>query len=126
MTERRKCIHIRDNGQQCAATPQRNSAYCFAHDPAKSDARNAARRRGGINSHGKFPLVVDARATAPESAEDIKRLLGELVAKVQQGQIDPRTMDAIQRTLKTQLQAIQVADIERRLAQIEQRTEAAK
>ena len=118
MTERRKCIHIRDD-KQCAATPQRNSKYCFSHDPAKADARNAARRRGGINSHGKYRMVVDAKAKPPQTAAELKALLANLTAGVLRGEVDPKLLDLISRSATVQLNAIKTTDLEQRLAEIE-------
>src|SRR5438105_43541 len=122
MTERRKCIHIRDNGRSCAATPQRNSEFCFAHDSTKAEARKAARRRGGINSHGRYRTVVDAKAKPPQTAAELKALLANLTAGVLRGEVDPKLLDLISRSATVQLNAIKTTDLEQRLAQMEERT----
>jgi hypothetical protein len=41
------CATCRKDGQPCTAPVRPGSAYCFAHDPAQAEARQAAREKGG-------------------------------------------------------------------------------
>ena len=45
----RRCSATRSDGQPCGATPQRDSQYCFSHDPAKRELAADARRLGGLH-----------------------------------------------------------------------------
>jgi hypothetical protein len=121
MPERRTCAHV-NNDKRCKATPQRDSEFCFFHNPAKGEARSAARRRGGMRSHGQYSMVVDSKAKAPQTAGELKALLAELTAGVLRGHVDPKVLEVVSRSATVQLQAIKIADLERRLAEIEKAT----
>jgi len=43
------CKKTNKNGSRCKAFAQKDSAYCFTHDPTRSLARHRARQRGGHN-----------------------------------------------------------------------------
>src|SRR5437588_13090307 len=118
MTESRRCVYVRDD-KRCRAAPQRDSEYCWTHDSTKAEARKAARRRGGINSHGKYRMVVDAKAKPPQTAAELKALLANLTAGVLRGEVDPKLLDLISRSATVQLNAIKTTDIEQRLSEIE-------
>ena len=47
MVGNRACSAVLDTGRQCGATPQRESDYCFWHDPEQAEAASEARRLGG-------------------------------------------------------------------------------
>lgn len=47
MLGNRTCSAVLDTGRQCGATPQRETDYCFWHDPEQVEAAAEARRLGG-------------------------------------------------------------------------------
>lgn len=51
MTTQRTCEATRKNGEKCRMPPLQGSAYCWAHDPAKTRERAEARKRGGRMAH---------------------------------------------------------------------------
>lgn len=44
----KKCTHVKDDGKRCRAYAQRDSLFCFSHDPGKSEQRVLAVKSGGI------------------------------------------------------------------------------
>jgi hypothetical protein len=85
-------------------------------------AKRVARHVGGMRSHGQYSMVVDSKAKAPQTAGELKALLAELTAGVLRGHVDPKVLEVVSRSATVQLQAIKIADIEQRLAQIEEYT----
>jgi len=58
------CKATTSTGEPCQAPSQRDSDFCFHHDPSQAPARAEARKRGGRHSHG---LQMD-----PDSIPDIQ------------------------------------------------------
>ena len=44
----KSCCHAHADGRPCRATPMRDAAFCFWHDPDKSEEAAEARRLGGL------------------------------------------------------------------------------
>ena len=59
--------------------------------------------------------------SVPESAGDVKRMLAEAMAGVRTGKIDPKLGSTLGYLAMSLLRAFEVADLEQRLEQLEQR-----
>ena len=99
----RRCCHQNDNGTHCQAHPQRDSQYCFFHDPdpAAQQKTAEARRAGGvIRSRG---IEAEAAPILPpnlpllslKTPAAVAGLYEETINQVRQGQIDLRAANTI-------------------------------
>jgi hypothetical protein len=114
----RACIGTTGNGTPCQATPQSGSSFCFLHDPNKTEEQRRARQAGGSTRAAK---VLDAETPAKviQSVADVKGLLSETIHQVRTGAIDPKIGNCIGYLSGILLKAIEVGDIEERLAAME-------
>lgn len=112
------CIGTTTNGTPCRATPQSGSAFCFLHDPDKGDEQRRARQAGGNTRAAK---VLDAETPAKDvkSVADVKGLLSDTIHQVRTGVIDPKVANCVGYLSGILLKAIEVGDIEERLAAME-------
>jgi hypothetical protein len=78
----RRCGASRGDGQPCGATPQRDSEYCFSHDPAKRELAADARRLGGLHRRQEKTVrqVYDVRGLA--TPQDMLRHLEVTAAEL--------------------------------------------
>jgi len=112
------CIGTTANGTPCRATPQSGSAFCFLHDPHKSEEQRRARQAGG-STRGVKVLDADTPARDIKSVADVKGLLSETIHQVRTGAIDPKVGNCVGYLSGILLKAIEVGDIEERLAAME-------
>ena len=114
----RQCTQVKADGARCQANAITGSDYCFAHDPARAEDRQAARQAGG--RVGKTKVLPPETADAPLSrATDVVALLGETINQVRRGEVDPRVANTVGYLSATLLRALEVGDIEERLAGLE-------
>ncbi|HTD23628.1 MAG TPA: hypothetical protein VK738_13305 [Terriglobales bacterium] len=88
----RRCQHVFQNGDQCKATPQKDKAYCFFHDPEQQQKRSAARRQGGAagrRARAEIVLPADGPVKPLKEVAQLEELMEETIHKVQRGEIDP-------------------------------------
>jgi hypothetical protein len=112
------CKQTKEDGTPCQTNAMAGSDYCFFHDPAKADEREAARRAGG--SVGKTAVLPSDTPDVPlSSVADVIALLGRTVNQVRRGQIDPKVANAIGYLTGTLLRALEQGDIEKRVAELE-------
>ena len=113
------CIATTEDGAPCRATPQRDSEFCFMHDPAHEKEMAEARRLGGLRRR---------KEKAVEGAYDIEGL--ENVAQVRRivhiAVVDTLSLEnsiARSRSLaylaQVSLKALEVGEFEERLRSLE-------
>ena len=73
-----KCQATTKTGKPCTAYALTDSAYCFAHDPAKRHERKAARAAGGKARHGRS-LEADTTPASVETISDVIPLLERVI-----------------------------------------------
>ncbi len=114
----RACAGTAASGAPCRATPQSGSSFCFLHDPDKGEEQRRARQAGGGTRASK---VLDAETPAKDvkSVADVKGLLSETIHQVRTGVIDPKVANCVGYLSGILLKAIEVGDIEERLAAME-------
>ena len=71
----RGCPAICRDGRPCRATPQRDAAWCFFHDPGHAEELAEARRLGGLRRRRDRTLAEVYDFTGLGDAESIRRLL---------------------------------------------------
>jgi hypothetical protein len=114
-----KCRDVKADGSRCRANAQRSSDFCFFHDPATADEREAARIRGGQERSRKAAVLPEDTPNAPlTSAADITGLLAETINQVRRGQLDPHVSNAVGYLAGILLKAKQ-QDVEQRVARLE-------
>ena len=116
---KRVCRFRQPDGKRCQAKPIRDSAYCFWHDPAKSDARKDAGRIGGLRGRART-LSLDTPDFRVSNAESIVELLSKTVNQTLRGEIDPKVSNAIGYLSSVILRAKEQGEIEERVAKIEE------
>ncbi len=85
------CIATKRNGAVCPAPALSGSAFCWAHDPARSAERADARRRGG---HGRS-TAARASKHLPPHLKDAEVRLVRLLDLVERGTVPPRTAEVV-------------------------------
>ena len=115
----RRCKATTKDGKRCKARALKGSDYCVAHDPSLAKKRAEWRRQGGRASSKKATLE---EAEALETPGEIKKLLAKAINAVHNGDMDPKTANAIARLCNLQLKAIRQTEIVNRLDELEQIT----
>jgi hypothetical protein len=115
-----KCIFIKDGEDQCRANAQKDSSYCFTHDPNKKEERALAVRTGGLAP--KKVLLNFQEEVTLDNAKDAKFLLAKIINGVWQGSIPATPIaNTLGFLIRCFLDAQDKADIESRLNEIEER-----
>ena len=84
------CAHIAEDGQQCRAHHQRNSVWCYMHNPAKVAEADAARRKGGRHSRGIRLDVEFEIQSPPQTPSDVRQIIGKVIAALLAGKIETK------------------------------------
>lgn len=115
-----QCQSHAANGRRCNARAIRGKTRCFFHDPALAEQRTAARRRGG--EHNRVAILPDDTAELPlRNSHDAAELIGKTINDLRRGKLDPKVATAVGYLTTVGLRAIQVGDLEQRLAALEGR-----
>ncbi len=109
-------------GRPCAAPAVKGGRFCSLHaDPYR--AAELGRRGGARNRHA---YENDGReVAAPQTASDVKDLLAETMAEIRAGKMDPKLGTTLGYLGTSLLKAIEISDIEQRLAKLEATSEPA-
>jgi hypothetical protein len=114
-----QCKATTSSGNRCTAKPHKDGLCFFHSDPKK--AAELGRKGGRRNRHTyQTPLQ---HVSPPESAADVKRMLAEAMADIRAGRMDPKLGSTLGYLGMSLLRAFEVADLEQRLEQLEQRNE---
>ncbi|MCH7577747.1 MAG: hypothetical protein IH822_08125 [Chloroflexi bacterium] len=89
-TDRPTCSAPTKTGKPCRGRPG-ESGYCFAHDPAIKDKREAARVKGGENSSHAARL----EKLLPSRLRSTFDRLETAIKEVHEGRLDPRRATAM-------------------------------
>lgn len=96
--------------------PLTGSVFCWAHDPARTADRAAARRRGG-QAHGYPPAAV-----IPVELRDVETIRSELerlYADAKAGNVPPERTRTLNSLLGRAIELLNVAEFEARIAALE-------
>jgi hypothetical protein len=78
-------------GRPCEAPAAPGSTWCFFHDPARADARAAARRKGGQAAVRRAAVLPADTPEAPlKTSADVAVFLGATVNRVCRGELDAK------------------------------------
>ena len=99
--------------------PATASGLCYFHDDPKRAAEMG--RKGGLKNRHVIP---DDAAELPQlnTAEDVRAMLAKLAQDVRARRVEPRVAASVSQIASTLLKAMEVTDLEQRLAKLEGRT----
>jgi hypothetical protein len=69
------CIHEKPDGKLCRATPMRDVAYCFFHNPETEEQAAESRRLGGLRRKREKAVAGAYDFAGLDSIESIRRVL---------------------------------------------------
>jgi hypothetical protein len=113
-----RCRALTKAGQPCtvAATA---SGLCYLHEDPKRAAEMG--RRGGLKNRRVIPD--DTTEMSPlNSANDVRAMLAQAAADLRSRKIEPRVATSLGHLANSLLKAIEVSDLERRLARLESKS----
>lgn len=102
----RKCKYIKDNGEQCNATPMKDAGYCFSHNPDTQVEKRLAVVKGGLNSR---KVNLNLEPVNLKEAQEIVALLEDTINGVRSGEIPPNIANTIGYLAGHALKAIELA-----------------
>ena len=113
-----RCRATTKAGEPCPV-PATSSGLCYLHDDPKRAAEMG--RRGGLKNRR---VIVDDTVEFPplNTAEDVRAMLAKLAQDVRARRVEPRVAASVSQIASTLLKAIEVADLENRLAKLEGKT----
>jgi hypothetical protein len=111
----KRCDARTKGGAPCRATPT-GSGLCFAHDPALSDKRQQARRRGGSNSAHRVRF---SSAMSPLLA-DVLDFIITAMRDVTGGGLDHRRAQAVAALAGAAVRTYESGSLEQRLRDLEE------
>jgi len=110
------CGATRTDGQPCTAGA-RASGFCFAHDPALREKRDAARQAGGHNKAAPRRL----EKLTPTSLRPVLATLFETLEGIRDGTLEPRQATAMATVSTAICRIFEVSELEQRLKALEGR-----
>ena len=116
----KQCSSKNRQGKRCRAWAVAGRDKCHLHsEPGK------AAQLGMKGGHRRklLPAAEPGTLTPPETAVDVRILLAKSIVDVLTGKLDPRLANAAGYLGTAFLRALEVSDIERRLAEITQKLE---
>ena len=110
-----QCKATTSSGKPCRAKPHKDG-LCFFH----SDPQRAAElgRKGG-RRRVAFKLDELKEFEAPRTAADLRDLLAQLIIEIRAGKLDPKLANSISYLGTGFLRAIEVADLQARVDELE-------
>jgi len=116
-----QCNATTARGRPCGAPAQQGRPYCFAHDPDRAAERTDARRLGGHNR--RTPKVGDAGEypTRLRSVADVQAVLERALVDTWAQENSGQRTQALVRLAQGALKALEVGELEERLAALEAR-----
>lgn len=111
-----QCKHKKRDGERCGAHALIGQARCAMHaQPGRAaELGSKGGRRRALYS------ASDLREfAAPQTASDLRDLLAESIIEIRAGKLDPRVANALGYLGTSYLRALEVSDVEARLAALE-------
>ena len=118
-----QCTATTASGKHCQAPAQQGRPFCFAHDPERAAERADARRRGGYNRRTPKAGDPDGYPTRLRSVGDVQAVLEAALRDTVQQENSGQRTQALVRLAHGALKALEVGDLEERLAALEARLE---
>jgi hypothetical protein len=115
----KRCSAKTKAGKRCKAIPSVGGLCAFHADP-----RRAAQlgRLGGQKNRRLIPDSTSEVIPAPRTADDVKNLLAETMAGIHGRRVDPKVGNVMAYLGTALLNALETAELERRITALEGRT----
>jgi hypothetical protein len=117
-----RCTAKTKTGRPCRAAVRPGGKFCALHDPALAGTRADARRRAAATTNGprrRRTLPADAPAPSLDSSAALVAHLGELIHKVERGQLDTKPAAVVAQLANVLLRALAAVEVLERVAAIE-------
>jgi hypothetical protein len=118
-----QCQKRKRDGNQCRARARSGRKYCALHsEPGKAAelGSKGGRRRAVYSPDGLKEFA------APKSAGDLRDLLAQSIIEIRAGKLDPKLANSISYLGAGFLRALEVADIEPRIEELERELDTAR
>jgi hypothetical protein len=113
------CSAIAKSGSRCRRPALAGKQHCLMHDPESAQLRLEASRKGG---RARSNAARAAKALPPAmTSDDLLVTLSEAIRKVDRGELEPGPANAISSLARAMNSIRETTEIERRLAELEQR-----
>jgi hypothetical protein len=116
----RTCIFVKENGERCNANPQRDSDYCYMHDPEHAEEMAKARHLGGLRRRKEKAVQGAYDVGELEDVGDVRRLVQIAVMDTLSLENSIARSRTIAYLAQVALKALEVGEIEDRLKALEQ------
>jgi len=118
-----QCQMEKRNGIQCGARARSGRKYCAFHsEPGRAaELGSKGGRRRAVYSPDSLKEFA-----APKSAGDLRDLLAQSIIEIRAGKLDPKLANSISYLGAGFLRALEVADIEPRIEELERELETAR
>lgn len=114
------CTATTKTGKPCRAQALAGGAFCLMHSPERAAEVAAIRRAGGLNRRTRRAAGTRFPATL-RSVSDVQELLEAALADTTQQENSGARTAALARLATTALKALEVGELEERLAALEAR-----
>jgi hypothetical protein len=121
---RRPCSATNRRGAPCRMAPVAGSDRCFTHAPEKAPDRAKARRRGGEATRTPHLFKLSAEPATLRDVESVQIVLERTVHETLAQQNGHERSRAIGALLMIALKALEVGELEGRLAALEEQLAA--
>jgi len=111
-----QCQKRKRDGNQCRTRARSGQKYCALHaEPGKAAELGS---KGGRRRAVYSPDALQ-EFTAPRSAADLRDLLAQSIIEIRAGKLDPKLANSISYLGAGFLRAVEVADLQARLEELE-------
>jgi hypothetical protein len=104
----------------CKSWARAGSAFCLCHDPAYRERLLENASRGGRANREHRVIPPGTPTIQLRTAEDIRACISDTVDKLARGEIDRGIANGVVYGCQVALRAIDVAELERRIAALEE------
>lgn len=115
------CKGTKKDGTPCTATTLDAAGFCFAHSPSREAERAEARAKGGRNSSS----LARISKLVPARLGPIFERLERVMVEVHEGTLEPARANALANVARAAAAVLTSGEIEQRLRDLEERSEAA-
>ena len=111
-----QCKATTKGGERCRAAAGQGGLCSLHADPGRAAELG---RRGGRKNRRFQVAMDDTPLRVPTTAEDVRRVLGEIMAEVRAKRLEPKLGTTLGYLGTALLKAIEVSDLEKRLERLE-------
>lgn len=123
-TVNKRCIFIKENGEQCNSIPMKNSAFCYFHNPEMEAERLESKRNGGkkkviVVSENVNSKLLNNLPFKLRNAKQISKFYELLINETLAGNLDLRVSTGLSYILSGLLKSLELSEMEERIINIE-------